>query len=91
MKQRIVAYIEKVVLKQQLVLVILMNCDTLENMQKNSVFDVIDIAAGYGFTLFACKPREDDVTLFCCKCCKLNTVAQLGYQHGTSLPTAKAI
>lgn len=43
-------------------------------------FDVIDIAAGYGFTLFACQPRKDDVTLFGCG---LNTDAQLSYQkHG---------
>lgn len=43
-------------------------------------FDVIDIAAGYGFTLFACKPQRDDATLFGCG---LNTDAQLGYQrHG---------
>lgn len=41
-------------------------------------FDVIDIAAGYGFTLFACKPRrKDDATLFGCG---LNTDAQLGFQ-----------
>lgn len=43
-------------------------------------FDVTDIAAGYGFTLFACKPRMNDTTLFGCG---LNTDAQLGYQkHG---------
>lgn len=43
-------------------------------------FNVIDIAAGYGFTLFACKPERDDVTLFGCG---LNTDTQLGYQkHG---------
>lgn len=43
-------------------------------------FDVIDIAAGYGFTLFACKPDRDDVTLFGTG---LNTDTQLGYQkHG---------
>lgn len=44
-------------------------------------FDVIDIAAGYGFTLFACKPRKDDeITLFGCG---LNTDSQLGYhKHG---------
>lgn len=43
-------------------------------------FDVLDIAAGYGFTLFACKPERDDTTLFGCG---LNTDAQLGYQkHG---------
>ncbi|XP_031618960.1 RCC1-like G exchanging factor-like protein [Contarinia nasturtii] len=42
-------------------------------------FDVIDIAAGYGFTLFACKP-EKDMTLFGCG---LNTDSQLGFQkHG---------
>lgn len=43
-------------------------------------FDVIDIAAGYGFTLFACKPTGDDITLFGTG---LNTDSQLGYQkHG---------
>lgn len=43
-------------------------------------FDVIDIAAGYGFTLFACKPEKDDITLFGCG---LNTDSQLGFQkHG---------
>lgn len=42
-------------------------------------FDVIDIAAGYGFTLFACKP-EKEMTLFGCG---LNTDSQLGLQkHG---------
>lgn len=43
-------------------------------------FDVIDIAAGYGFTLFACKPEKDDITLFGCG---LNTDAQIGFhKHG---------
>ena len=43
-------------------------------------FDVIDIAGGYGFTLFACKPKRDEITLFGCG---LNTDSQLGYQkHG---------
>lgn len=46
-------------------------------------FDVIDIAAGYGFTLFACKPRYDEITLFGCG---LNTDSQLGYhKHGGKL------
>lgn len=43
-------------------------------------FDVIDVAAGYGFTMFACKPKKDEITLFGCG---LNTDSQLGYQkHG---------
>lgn len=43
-------------------------------------FDVLDISAGYGFTLFACKPQKDEITLFGCG---LNTDSQLGYQkHG---------
>lgn len=41
-------------------------------------FDVLDIAAGYGFTLFACKPQFDEITLFGCG---LNTDSQLGYQR----------
>lgn len=42
-------------------------------------FDVLDISAGYGFTLFACKPRKE-MTLFGCG---LNTDGQLGYhKHG---------
>lgn len=47
-------------------------------------FDVKDIATGYGFTLFACKPEKDkDTTLFGSG---LNTDAQLGYQkHGGKL------
>lgn len=42
-------------------------------------FSVVDIAAGYGFTLFACKPLSNNftATLFGCG---LNTDAQLGYQ-----------
>lgn len=42
-------------------------------------FNVIDIAAGYGFTLFACKPLSNNftATLFGCG---LNTDTQLGYQ-----------
>lgn len=40
-------------------------------------FDVVDIAAGYGFTLFAVKPELDEKTLMGCG---LNTDAQLGYQ-----------
>lgn len=43
-------------------------------------FDVLDVAAGYGFTLYACKPQKDEITLFGCG---LNTDSQLGYQkHG---------
>lgn len=43
-------------------------------------FDVLDVAAGYGFTLFACKPSRDEITLFGCG---LNTDSQLGFQkHG---------
>lgn len=43
-------------------------------------FDVIDIAAGYGFTLFACKPDRDEITLFGTG---LNTDSQLGFhKHG---------
>lgn len=43
-------------------------------------FDVIDIAAGYGYTLFACKPEKDGTSLFGCG---LNTDSQLGYhRHG---------
>lgn len=43
-------------------------------------FDVLDIAAGYGFTLFACKPQRDEITLFGTG---LNTDSQLGFQkHG---------
>lgn len=41
-------------------------------------FDVIDVAAGYGFTLFACKPENDDPTLFGCG---LNTDSQIGYHR----------
>lgn len=43
-------------------------------------FDVIDIAAGYGFTLFACKPQKDDMRTHTLFGCGLNTDAQLGYQ-----------
>lgn len=39
-------------------------------------FQVIDVAAGYGFTLYACKPERDEITLFGCG---LNTDSQLGY------------
>lgn len=41
-------------------------------------FDVVDIAAGYGFTLFAVKPQLDEKTLMGCG---LNTDSQLGYQQ----------
>lgn len=42
-------------------------------------FNVTDIAAGYGFTLFACKPLSNNftATLFGCG---LNTDTQLGFQ-----------
>lgn len=40
-------------------------------------FDVVDIAAGYGFTLFAVKPQLDEKTLMGSG---LNTDSQLGYQ-----------
>lgn len=39
-------------------------------------FDVIDCAAGYGFTLFACKPQSDGISLFGTG---LNTDSQIGF------------
>lgn len=39
-------------------------------------FHVLDLAAGYGFTLFACKRERDDITLFGSG---LNMDSQLGY------------
>lgn len=40
-------------------------------------FNVVDVAAGYGFTLYAVKPILDEKTLMGCG---LNTDSQLGYQ-----------
>lgn len=40
-------------------------------------FAVVDVAAGYGFTLFAVKPQLDEKTLMGCG---LNMDSQLGYQ-----------
>lgn len=39
-------------------------------------FQVLDVAAGYGFTLFACEREKDEITLFGCG---LNMDSQLGY------------
>lgn len=39
-------------------------------------FDVLDCAAGYGFTLFACEPQEDGISLFGTG---INTDSQIGF------------
>lgn len=53
----------------------IINCPTRQSFAER--FNVIDVSAGYGFTLFACKPELDEMTLFGCG---LNTDSQLGYQ-----------